>query len=85
MLPVQLLSVLHYPCCMRRTRPSQGTRRTGHPQLWWLLQFEGRATRAMSSFELRDPWLLFTDRIGEETRDPLPQPFVCLTLFLPRP
>jgi hypothetical protein len=21
------------------------TRRTGHPQLWWLLQFEGRATR----------------------------------------
>src|SRR6266446_8694622 len=30
--------------CRRRTRPSP-TRRTGHPHLWWLLQFESRATR----------------------------------------
>ena len=30
--------------CRRRTRPSQSTRRTVHPQLW-SLQFEGRATR----------------------------------------
>jgi len=28
----------------RRTRPSP-TRRTGHPHLWWLLQFESRAIR----------------------------------------
>jgi hypothetical protein len=32
-------------CVCRRRTPSQSTRRTGHPQLWWLLQFEGRATR----------------------------------------
>jgi hypothetical protein len=31
--------------CRRRMRPSQSTRRTGHPRPWWLLQFEGRATR----------------------------------------
>ena len=30
--------------CMPSSYPlSQSTRRTGHPQLWWLLQFEGRA------------------------------------------
>src|SRR5579862_9230699 len=32
------------PCvCHRPTRPSQSTRRTGHPLPWWLLQFESRA------------------------------------------
>jgi len=45
MLTVQLLSVLYRPLlCRRRTRPSP-TRRMGHPQLLWLLQFESRATR----------------------------------------
>ena len=27
------------------TVDKKNSRRTGHPQLWWLLQFEGRATR----------------------------------------
>ena len=30
--------------CGRSIRPSQSTRRMGHPQLWWLLQFESRST-----------------------------------------
>ena len=48
MLPAQLLSVPHYPLCMSSSYPpfaKQSTRRTGHPQLWWLLRFEERATR----------------------------------------
>src|SRR6266853_1602021 len=46
MLPAQLLSVLHRPLCMPSSYPSfSPTRRTGHPHLWWLLQFESRATR----------------------------------------
>src|SRR5882672_2606898 len=45
MLPAQLLSVLHRPLCMPSSYPPfSPTRRTGHPHLWWLLQFESRAT-----------------------------------------
>src|SRR5258708_9893400 len=45
MLPAQLLSVLHRPFCMPSSYPPfSPTRRTGHPHLWWLLQFESRAT-----------------------------------------
>jgi hypothetical protein len=46
MLPAQLLSVLHRPLCMPSSYPPfSPTRKTGHPHLWWLLQFESRATR----------------------------------------
>jgi hypothetical protein len=41
MLPAQLLSVLHYSLCMPSSYPpfaKKSTRRTGHPQLWWLPQ-----------------------------------------------
>ena len=42
MLPAQLLSVLHRPLCIPSSYPPfSPTRRTGHPHLWWLLQFEG--------------------------------------------
>ena len=45
MLPAQLCPFYTTRClCRRRTRPSP-TRRTGQPLLWWLLQFESRATR----------------------------------------
>jgi hypothetical protein len=46
MLPAQLLPVLHRPLCTPSSHPPfSPTRRTGHPHLWWLLQFESRATR----------------------------------------
>jgi len=54
MLPEKLLSVLRYPLCMPssypplRLRSGQAFRKvregTEHPRLWWLMQFEGRAT-----------------------------------------
>jgi len=39
MLPTQLLSVLHETrcVCVRRTRPSPTTRRTGHPTVLMML------------------------------------------------
>jgi hypothetical protein len=62
MLPAQLLSVLHYPLCMPSSYPlSQSTRRTGHPQLRCLLQFEGRATRP-SIILVRMPPLKFGEK-----------------------
>jgi len=46
MLPAQLLSVLHYPFCMPSSYPPFAKyAKDGHPQRWWLSQFEGRATR----------------------------------------
>jgi hypothetical protein len=47
--------------CRRRTRPSQSTRRTGHPLLWWLLQLESRATPSA-------PNLRFPERTGAALR-----------------
>jgi|SRR5579859_235380 len=46
MLPEQLLFVLPRPLWMPSSYlPLQNTRRTGHPQVRWLLRFEGRGTR----------------------------------------
>jgi hypothetical protein len=45
MLPAQLLSVLQCPLCMPSSYPPFAYAKDGHPHLWWLLQFESRATR----------------------------------------
>jgi hypothetical protein len=51
MLPAQLLSVLHRPLCMPSSYPPfSPTRRTGHPHLWWLLQFESHPPRPPLGF-----------------------------------
>jgi hypothetical protein len=44
-LPVVCAVVVPAPSTSLRAGSSQSTRGTGHPHLWWLLQFESRATR----------------------------------------
>ncbi len=50
MLPAQLLPVLHRPLCMPSSYPPFAYAKDGHPHLWWLLQFESRATRPPLGF-----------------------------------
>ena len=44
MLPAQVLAFLHRSLCMPSSYPPFAYAKNGHPQLWWLPQFESRAT-----------------------------------------